>query len=116
MKISERLILFVEDKKGKENQPFKTFSTTISTKKGEEYLNKSIEVRFNTENIPLEKLNKLKSDYCYTLEVEDGWLSVRSYETEEGDTRKVLYIYVDKASVKDSKKITKPSSSNDLPF
>lgn len=116
MKISEKLILFVEDKKGKENQPFKTFSTTISSKKGEEYLNKSIEVRFNTENIPLEKLNKLKSDHCYTLEVEDGWLSVRSYETEEGDTRKVLYIYVDKASVKDSKKINKPSSNNDLPF
>ena len=92
MKISERLILFVEDKEGKENQPFKTFSTTISTKKGEEYLNKSVEVRFNTNNIPFEKLNKLKSDHCYTLEVEDGWLGVRSYETEEGDTRKVLYI------------------------
>ena len=116
MKISEKLILFVEDKKGKENQPFKTFSTTISSKKGEEYVNKSIEVRFNTENIPLEKLNKLKSDYCYTLDVEDGWLSVRTYETEDGDTRKVLYIYIDKATVKDSKKINKVSSNNDLPF
>ena len=116
MKISEKLILFVEDKKGKENQPFKTFSTTISSKKNEEYVNKSIEVRFNTENIPLEKLNKLRSDHCYTLDVEDGWLSVRTYETEDGDTRKVLYIYIDKASVKDSKKINKVTSNDDLPF
>ena len=116
MKISEKLILFIEDKKGKENQPFKTFSTTISSKKNEEYVNKSIEVRFNTENIPLEKLNKLRSNHCYILDVEDGWLSVRTYETEDGDTRKVLYIYIDKASVKDSKKINKVTSNDDLPF
>ena len=116
MKISEKVILFVEDKKGKENQPFKTFSTTVSSKKGEEFINKSLEVRFNTENIPLDKLNKLQSDHCYTLDVEDGWLGVRSYETENGDTRKVLYLYVDKATVKESKKINKVSSNNDLPF
>ena len=72
MKVSEKVILFVQDKKGKENQPFKTFSTTISSKRNEEYINKTLEVRFNTENIPLEKLNKLSSDRCYTLEVEDG--------------------------------------------
>ena len=117
MKISERVILFVEDKKGKENKPFKTFSTTISSKQADEsYLNKSLEVRFNTENIPLEALNKLKADMCYTLDVEDGWLSVRSYKTAENEERRVLYLYIDKATIKDSKKIAKPSKSDELPF
>lgn len=116
MQISGKLILFVQDKKGKENQPFKTFSTTISSRRNEEYVNKSMEVRFNTENIPLEKLNKLSSSKCYTLEVEDGWLGVREYQTDEGDSRKVFYIYIDKASVKDSKPINNPSKSDDLPF
>ena len=116
MKVSEKVILFVEDKKGKENQPFKTFSTTISTKKNDQYINKSLEVRFNTENIPLEKLNKLSASKCYILEVEDGWLGVREYEVENGDTRKVFYLYIDKATIKDAKVINKPSKNDDLPF
>ena len=116
MKVSERVILFVEDKKGKENQPFKTFSTTISTKRNDKYINKSLEVRFNTEKIPLEKLNKLSADKCYTLEVEDGWLGVREYQNELGESKKVFYLYIDKATIKDSKVITKASKNDDLPF
>ena len=116
MKVSEKVILFVQDKKGKENVPFKTFSTNVSTKKEDKYLNKSLEVRFNTENIPQEKLNKLSSDFCYTLEVEDGWLGVREYEVENGDTRRVLYLYIDKATIKDKKEINKSQKNDDLPF
>ncbi len=117
MKVSERLVLFVQDKKGKENRPFKTFSTTISSKKEDGiYINKSMEVRFNTENIPLEKLNKLSQDKCYTLEVEEGWLGVREYQTENEETRKVIYVFVDKATVKDSKPINKTQENSDLPF
>ena len=116
MQISGKLNLFVQDKKDRENKPFKTFSTTISSRNGEKYINISMEVRFNTENIPMEKLNKLQSDKMYTLEVEDGWLSAREYENKDGDTRKVAYIYVDKASVKDSKTIAKKPENDDLPF
>lgn len=116
MKVSEKVILFVQDKKGKENAPFKTFSTTISSKRDEKYVNKTLEVRFNTENIPQDKLNKLSSDYCYTLEVEDGWLGVREYEVENGDTRKVFYLYIDKATIKDKKQINKSQKNDDLPF
>ncbi len=116
MEISGKLVLFVQDKKGKENQPFKTFSTTISTRKEDKYLNMSIEVRFNTENIPLEKLNKLSSDKCYILEVEEAWHGVRQYQNDNGDTKNVMYIYVNKASVKDSKPIAKKEENNDLPF
>lgn len=116
MKVSEKVLLFVQDKKGKENQPFKTFSTTISTKRNDTYLNKSLEVRFNNENIPLEKLNKLVSTKCYTLEVEDGWLGVREYEADNGDQRKVIYLYIDKATIKEAKDIQKVPENNDLPF
>ena len=116
MKVSEKVVLFVQDKKGKENQPFKTFSTTISSKRNEEYINMSLEVRFNNENIPVEALNKLSSDYCYSLEVEDGWLGVRTYENGEGETRKVMYLYIDKATIKDKKKISKQANNDDLPF
>ena len=117
MKVSERLVLFVQDKKGKENRPFKIFSTTISSKREDgSYINKTMEVRFNTENIPQEKLNKLSQDKCYTLEVEEGWLGVREYKTENEDMRKVFYIFVDKASVKDSKPIQKTQENSDLPF
>ncbi len=116
MKVSEKVILFVQDKKGKENIPFKTFSTTISTKRNEEYLNMSLEVRFNVENIPQEKLNKLSSSKCYTLDVEDGWLGVREYQVENGDKRRVMYLYIDKATIKEAKDIQKPAKDNDLPF
>lgn len=118
MQISGKLMLFIEDKKGKENKPFKTFSTTISNKNADgSYLNKSLEVRFNTENIKQESLNQLRSDRCYTLEVEDGWLSVRSYKTENEEERKVFYIYIDKATIKSFKEIAKTTNqSNDLPF
>ena len=116
MQISGKLILFVQDKKDKENKPFKTFSTSVSSRKNEEYISKSLEVRFNTENIPQEKLNKLQSSKCYTLEVEDGWLGCREYQTEDGDSRKVIYLYVDKASVKDSKPIATSTKNDELPF
>ena len=116
MKVSEKVLLFVQDKKGKENQPFKTFSTTISTKRDENYINKSLEVRFNTENIPQEKLNKLVSTKCYELDVEDGWLGVREYEVAEGETRKAIYLYIDKATIKSAKEINQKPKDDDLPF
>ena len=118
MQISGKLLVFVEDKKGKENKPFKTFSTSISNKNADgSYLNKSLEVRFNTENIPQKSLDKMTSDKCYTLEVEDGWLSVRAYKNDQDEERKVFYLYVDKATVKEAKPVSKKTdSSNDLPF
>lgn len=121
MEISGKLTLFVEEKKGKENTTFKTFSTTISSK-GEDgkYLNKSIEVRFNRDNITEAQTNKLLTSKCYTLEVENAWLSVRKYTTmvnEAPEDKKVLYIFIDQATIKEAKDIKKPKNQdNDLPF
>ena len=117
MQISGKLNLFVQDKKGKENKPFKTFSTTVSSQDLEgKYINKTIEVRFNTENIPLEKLNKLSANKMWILEIEEGWHGVRSYKNDNDEEIKVLYIYVNKATVKDSKDIQAKEENNDLPF
>ena len=116
MKVSEKVLLFVEEKKGKEGNVFKTFSTTISTKRDNEYVNKSLEVRFNTDNIPQSSLNKLSSSKCYTLEVENGWLGVREYTSKDNEVKKVLYLFIDKATIKDSKPVNKNSQNNDLPF
>ena len=106
----------MEEKKGKEGEVFKTFSTTISTKRNDEYVNKSLEVRFNTDNITQSSLNKLSSSKCYTLEVENGWLGVREYTNKDNEVKKVLYLFIDKATIKDSKPVNKNSQNNDLPF
>lgn len=121
MEISGKINIFVEDNKGKTGN-FKTFSTTISTKDANgKYINKSLEVRFNRENITEEQTNKLLSTKCYTLEVESAWLSVRKYTkviNDQEEERKVIFLYIDKASVKSFKDVRKAdtSKSNDLPF
>ena len=115
MQISGKIILFVEEKKGKENTLFKTFSTTISNKKEDgSYINKSLEVRFNEEKITRQQLNQLSPKKFYVLEVADGWLSVRSYVKDE-ETRTILYLYIDEATIKEAKDIKNPKG-NDLPF
>ena len=122
MEISGKLTLFVEEKKGKENSTFKTFSTTISSKDANgKYLNKSLEVRFNRDLIPEEATNKLLPSKCYTLEVESAWLSVRSYTkiiNEESEDRKVIFLFIDKATIKSAKDVKRASNgkNDDLPF
>ena len=116
MKISERVQVFVEEAKTKEGKPFKKFRTSFSTKNEDgTYTNKSMEVRFNRENIPEAKTNKMLSTKVYTLEVENGWIGVRSYKNEENEERRVFYLYIDKANVKEAKDI-QAASSNDIPF
>ena len=116
MKVSELVRVFVEDKKTKDGKPWKAFTTSFSSKNEDgTYVNKSMEVRFNRENIPEAKTNKMESTKVYTLEVENAWIGVRSYTNEEGEERKVFYLYIDKASVKESKDIEK-SGNSDIPF
>ena len=120
MELSGKMNLFVEDVKS-QTGTFKKFSTTISSKDANgKYINKSLEVRFNKENIPEEKQNKLLSTKCYSLEVESAWLSVRSYTkmvNDEEELRRVIYLYIDKATIKGAKDIKKSEEKNDdLPF
>ena len=116
MKISETIRVFVENKQTKEGKPFKTFSTSFSTKNEDgSYINKSMEVRFNKENIPESATAKLLETKVYTLDVENAWLGVRSYKNADNEEVKVFYLYIDKATIKEAKDINK-SKNNDLPF
>lgn len=118
MNISGKFNIFVEDKKGQENTLFKTFSTTISSKQQDEtYTNKSLEVRFDKEQFPSEVIANFDSRYMYELEVQEAWLSVRSYEKDDNEVR-VIYLYIKAAKCKSKKKIIKPAKvgENDLPF
>ena len=115
MQISGKLILFGEEKKGKENTLFKTFSTTISNKQEDgSYVNKTLEVKFNEEKITRQQLNQLSVKKCYVLEVSNAWLSVRSYVKDEAK-KTTLYLFIDEATIKESKDIKNPKG-NDLPF
>ena len=62
MTITGLIKLFVETKKGKENTTFQSFSTSVSTKvkDTEEYINKSLEVRFSAENFKASDLRRLQ--------------------------------------------------------
>ena len=119
MTITGLINLFVETKKTS-GSVFKTFSTSISSKgrvEGE-YYRKSMEVRFNTENIPTEKLYKLKDNEWYELEIEEGWLGVRQYQDKEDQTKSVFYIFVNKGTLKEAhkKKPKDKPANDDLPF
>lgn len=118
MTITGLVKLFVETKQGKENTTFQSFSTSVSTKikDTEDYINKSLEVRFSTENFKASDLRKLKDEKVYDLEVEEGWLSVRSYKNADDVEVKVLYLFVNKGTLKGAKDKKQPKVDKDLPF
>ena len=124
MKISEKVLVFVTTKdregkplKTKDGKPFKKFSTNFSSKNEDgSYTNKSMEVRFNRENIPEKATNKMVETKCYELDVKNAWIGVRSYKTEDDEERRVFYLWIDEANVKEAKDINQTSKNNDLPF
>lgn len=76
---------------------------TISSKneKGG-YINKSVNVKFSGKEFPKEAVNKLSPEECYSLDVEEGFLSVSEFETSKG-TRRELEIVVLKGKLLDHK-------------
>ena len=118
MNITGEIKLFVSTKKNHDGTTFQSFTTSVSTKikDSDDYVTKYVDVRFSGENFPSENLRKLKDDFIYTLEIEDGWLGARSYLNKEDNEIKVLYIFINKGHLKDKKKIEKNKSSDDLPF
>lgn len=124
MKISEKVIVFVQTKdregkplKTKEGKPFKKFSTNFSSKNEDgSYTNKSMEVRFNRDNIPEKSTNKMVDSKCYVLNVTNAWIGVRSYKNEDNEERRVFYLWIDEAKVEEAKEIQQTSKNDDLPF
>lgn len=114
MEISGKCNLFVATRE-KEGNKFKTFRASISTKKEEGvYETCSVDVNFDKENFPAEKLNKMKDNFVYSLVVEEGWIGVRSYQKDEKRVP-VLYFYVKKGHLDGQPKEIEKDKT-DLPF
>ena len=110
MKISGLTTLFVEKRQGNN-----FFSTTISRKAEDgTYKNCSMDVRFSKEKFPQESLDKLEETKAYKLNIQDGFLSVRTYKDKEGKEKRVIYIQVEDGKLEGSQDIQK--KNNDLPF
>lgn len=60
------------------------------------------EVIFSKENFPKEKLLKLKEDTCYVFDVVDGWVTFRSYTSQDETTT----IRVPQIFIKDAKLVS----------
>lgn len=124
MNINGKITLFVKRIEKNVGQPnykgFNVYSGSIGSKQEDEsYVNASIEIKFDKENFPFEKLDKLNPTKAYTLNIEEGWLGARAYQSD-GKDRRVIYIFVKKAIFESAvviKKVDKMATdSNDLPF
>lgn len=89
----ERRKITLEDKSEKEVVIIKG---TISNKgEGDSYKNKSVLVKFAGKHFPEEKINQLKDDECYSLEVESGFLGVEIYDTKHGERRDLSLVVLE---------------------
>ena len=95
-----------ENDKG-ESESFIVCRGTISSKDGEKYINKSVNVVFGGKNFPKEKVNKLDPNKCYSLEITDGFLGVREISSPKG-TRRELEIIVLDGKLTGSKEVERP--------
>lgn len=94
---------------------------TISNKgEGETYKNKSVLVKFAGKQFPEEKLNQLKTDECYSLEIEKGFLGVEIYDTKYGEKRDLSLVVLEGRltghKVVERKEKPVAPVDNDLPF
>ena len=116
MNVSGRITLFVATKE-KEGNKFKTFRGSLSSKKEDgTYESYSIDVLFDKESFPNDKLNKMKDGFSYQLEVEEGWIKVRSYQKDDKRIPTIA-IYVNKGHLDGQpKQVSKDVKDSDLPF
>ncbi len=115
MNVTGKIVVFVEDKKTSKGT-IKEFSTSIGRKEENgSYTNASIGVRFTKENFPLERLNKLVANKCYTFELEEAWLDCRAFKTKEGKEAREIFISVKAAKPLESKEIVRKDVRADLP-
>ena len=123
MELKGKITIFPEQKE-KENdkgevESFIVCRGTISSKDGEKYVNKSVNVVFAGKKFPKDKVNKLDPTKCYSLEIEDGFLGVREISGPKG-SRRELEIVVLEGTLTGSKEVERPvveeKPSGDLPF
>ena len=118
MDITGKIKLFVEQKTAKDGRVFPVVSTSVGTQKQDKtYSNMTLEVKFDKNNFPEEKLVKLDPTKVYDMNVTEGWLGVREYHDKKTDTdRKVLYVHVKQGELTGSKDRKPRDPANGLPF
>ena len=115
MEIKGKITIFPE-RKHNEKGDFIVCRGTISSKTKEgAYLNKSVDVLFDHEKFPREKVNSLDPDLCYQLEVEHGYLIVDGYE-KEGKLLTTINLFVSEGKLVGEPKPIKRTEKANLPF
>lgn len=120
MEIKGKITIFPEVKSGK-NGEFIICKGTISSKDKEKdmFFNKSVEVKFDKEKFPREKVNSLDPTKCYQLEITSGYLVVDGY-MKEGKMLTSINLFVSDGKLvgtpKEVNRVAKEQSNPDLPF
>lgn len=115
MEIKGKITIFPE-KRSHEGREFVICKGTLSSKTQDgKYINKSVEVKFDKEKFPREKVNSLDTTKCYQLEISSGYLVVDGYE-KEGKMITSINLYVLEGKlVGEPKEVNRAEKSN-LPF
>lgn len=117
MEIKGKITIFPEAKEVEGKT--KIFCRGTLSSKGEDgkYINKSVSIRFAGKQFPEEKVNQLKTEECYSLEIEEGFLAVDSFVIN-GKERRELSIVVLSGKLKGHKPVAKREEvvDEDLPF
>lgn len=99
------------------DESFIVFRGTISSKKegSEDYLNKSVSVRFAGNNFPRERMNKANPEKCYDLEIEEGFLAVRELKNNKRELE-IVVLKGKMSNPQDFKRPAPTATADDLPF
>ena len=95
MNVTGNILLFPERKTDKQGKAFIACSTSVSRKNADgNPIYKSMDVIFDKANFPDEKIAKLDPAFYYLFEVKNGWITVATYTTKNGEaaTKFVLFI------------------------
>ena len=118
MEIKGKITIFPE-KKSNERGEFIVVKGTISSKTQDgKYINKSVDVKFDKEKFPREKINALDPNKCYQLEVTSGYLVVDGYEKEGKMITSINLFVTNGKLVGEPKEVNRAAEQTnpDLPF
>lgn len=114
MNVNGKIYLFKNVRKNAKGEEKVYYLTSISRKVEDKIERCHLNVEFSKENFPEATLSKLELDTCYTLELEEAFLSF----SKGKDNEKFIFLKIMKAKVLEKKKVEpkKATPSEELPF
>lgn len=102
MNVTGKALIFCKEV-GKGEKKIKIFETSFShkDKDGKYCDNVSCRVEFSKDFLPDEKKAAFKDGYAYPMEILEGFISTRGYETKEGKHKSEISIFVKNAKTTD---------------